>query len=131
MENILKPTRVNFKGINELVVTFKTDESLGKENEGKLVKVVETDTVGAATDGDLFLGEMLKFEERGTCSVRMEGYFELTYSGTAPELGYQKLVSDDNGNVKSAAATEDGTVDGVLARVIRVDKKKKIVGFFI
>lgn len=124
---MLKPTRVNFKGIDELVVTFKADESLNKEKEGKLVKVTETDAVGAAAEGDLFLGEMIKFEERGTCSVRMGGYFELNYSGTAPGLGYQKLSSDKDGNVK-VAGTE---ANGVLARVVRVDKTKKIIGFFI
>ena len=124
---MLKPTRVNFKGINELVVTFKTDEALKVENEGKLVKSTVTDTVGIAADGDLFLGEMLKYEERGTCSVRMAGYFELTYSGTAPEVGYGNLVSDKDGNVKAALAE----APGVLARVVRVDKTKKLVGFFI
>lgn len=124
---MLKPTRVNFKGINELVVTFKTDEALKVKHEGKLVKSSATDTVGVAADGDLFLGEMLKFEERGTCSVRMGGYFELTYSGVAPEVGYRKLVSDEDGNIKAAAAE----VDGVLAKVVRVDKTKKLIGFFI
>lgn len=124
---MLKPGRVDFKGINELVVTFKTDDSLDTEKEGKLVKSTETDKVGACADNDLFLGEMLKYEERGTCSVRMEGYFELTYSGTAPELGYQKLASDKDGNIKTAAAEGDG----VLARVVRVEKDKKLIGFFI
>lgn len=124
---MLKPTRVNFKGINELVVTFKTDEALKVENEGKLVKSTVTDTVGIAADGDLFLGKMLKYEDRGTCSVRMEGYFELAYSGTAPDIGYGKLVSDKDGNVKAALAE----APGVLARVVRVDKSKKLVGFFI
>ncbi|MEW8956693.1 hypothetical protein [Clostridium sp.] len=124
---MLKPARVNFKGFNELVATFKTDDSLSVKEEGKLVKSTLTDTVGICVDGDLFLGEMLKHEDRGTCSVRMEGYFELTYSGTAPEVGYQKLVSDKDGNIKSAAAE----ADGVVARVVRVDKTNKLVGFFI
>lgn len=124
---MLKPTRVNFKGINELVVTFKTDEALKVEHESKLVKSTVTDTVGIAADGDLFLGEMLKFEERGTCSVRMAGYFELTYSGTAPEIGLKKLVSDKDGNIKAALPE----AEGVTVRVVRVDKTKKLVGFFI
>lgn len=125
---MLKPGRVDFKGINELIVTFKIDESLSVEEEGKLVKSTETDTVGLCEDGDLFLGEMLKHEDRGTCSVRMKGYFELTYSGTAPEIGHGLLVSDKDGNVK--AATGEAPV-GVAARIVRVDKTKKLVGFFI
>lgn len=125
---MLKPGRVDFKGINELVVTFKTDDSLKVEDEGKLVKSVDTDIVGKCGDGDLFLGEMLKFEERGTCSVRMEGYFELSYSGTAPKIGHGLLVSDKDGKVK--AATGEAPV-GVAARIVRVDTVNKLVGFFI
>lgn len=124
---MLKPGRVDFKGINELVVTFKTDDSLKVADEGKLVKSVETDTVGKCGDGDLFLGEMLKFEDRGTCSVRMEGYFELPYSGTAPTVGYELLVSDKDGKVKTAGADSNG----VPVRIVRVNTDKKLVGFFI
>lgn len=124
---MLKPTRVNFKGIDELVVTFKTNESLDVKKEGKLVKIVASDTVAACEEDELFLGEMLKFENRGTCSVRMGGYFELTYSGTAPEIGYQKLVSDKDGNIKSAGPE----ANGVLSKVVRIDKTKKLIGFFI
>lgn len=125
---MLKPGRVDFKGINELVVTFKTDDSLKVADEGKLVKSIDTDTVGKCEDGDLFLGEMLKFEDRGTCSVRMEGYFEIPYSGTAPTVGHRLLVSDKDGKVKAVTGE---TVAGVPVRVVRVNTDKKLVGFFI
>lgn len=125
---MLKPGRVDFKGINELIVTFKIDDSLTVKDEGNLVKSTDTDKVGKCLDGDLFLGEMLKFEERGTCSVRMEGYFELPYSGTAPKIGHGLLVSDKDGKVKAATGE---TPVGVPARIVRVDTTNKLVGFFI
>lgn len=124
---MLKKTKVGFQGIDELVVTFKADAALTVKDEGKLVKSTETDTVGKTAAEDSFLGQMLKFEDRGTCSVRMKGYFELTYSGTAPVVGYSNLVSDANGNVKTPTLA----TDGVPARIVRVDKTNKLVGFFI
>lgn len=124
---MLKKTKVGFQGIDELVVTFKADVALTVADEGKLVKCTETDTVGKTVVENAFLGQMLKFEERGTCSVRMRGYFELTYSGTAPLVGYSNLVSDADGNVKTPAVA----TDGVVAKVVRVDKTNKLVGFFI
>lgn len=124
---MLKKTKVGFQGIDELVVTFKADVALTVQDEGKLVKCTETDTVGKTVEEDAFLGQMLKFEDRGTCSVRMGGYFELTYSGTAPTVGYVNLVSDADGNVKTPTVA----TDGVVAKVVRVDKTNKLVGFFI
>ncbi|CAK7080482.1 hypothetical protein ACR77J_17275 [Tissierella praeacuta] len=115
--------KVSFKGIGELVVTFKAN--LTKESEGKLVKMKADSEVELCGDGDIFLGKILKYEDRGTASTQIGGYVEAIYSGTAPDVGFTKLVADATGGVKVDAA------NGREVKVVKIDTTKKIVGFFI
>lgn len=115
--------RVDFKGIGELVVTFKAN--LSNEAEGKLVKMKADSEVELCADGDNFLGKILKYEDRGTASVQIGGYMEAIYSGDAPIIGFTKLSADANGGVKSDETT------GQEVRVVKIDPTNKIVGFFI
>lgn len=115
-------TKVSFKGIGELVVTFKAN--LNKESEGKPVKVIADSEVGLCNDGDLIVGKILKYEERGAASVQIGGYLEFEYSGADPMVGLIKIAADGTGKVKVSEI-------GREANVVKVDPAKKIIGFFI
>lgn len=115
--------KVSFKGIGELVVTFRAN--LTKESESKFVKMKADSEVELCADGDVFLGKILKYEDRGTASVQIGGYMEAIYSGAAPTVGFTKLSADASGGVKVDAAT------GREVKVVKIDSTKKIIGFFI
>lgn len=110
---------VSFSGFNENTATFKAKEEIAN---GAPVTVSESDTVALCGNGKKFCGFVTECSG-GYASVQLSGTVTAVYSGTAPALGYSKLVSDGTG-VKTAD-------DGREYLVFAVDTAKKTVTFLM
>lgn len=111
---------ISLKGFMEQTVTLLADESV--EN-GALVSMIENNKVTKAADGDSFIGVAASCSG-SAAAVTVKGYMEATYSGTAPALGFAKLVADANGGVKSSSEGRD-------VIVITVDAENSKIGFIM
>ena len=111
---------ISLKGFMEQTVTVLADESV--EN-GALVSMIENNKVTKAADGDSFIGVVASCSD-SAAAITVKGYTEATYSGTAPALGFAKLVADANGGVKSSE-------DGRDVIVITVDAENSKIGFIM
>lgn len=111
---------ISLKGFMEQTVTLLADESV--EN-GALVSMIENNKVTKAADGDSFIGVAASCSD-SAAAITVKGYTEATYSGTAPSLGFAKLVADANGGVKSSE-------DGRDVIVITVDAENSKIGFIM
>ena len=110
---------VSFGGFNENTVTFKTENEI---TGGTPVKMSASGTVEACASGEAFCGIAIE-GSNGYASVQLSGAVTLKYSGTAPEAGYAKLVSDGAG-VKSADS-------GREYLIVAVDESATTVTFII
>lgn len=110
---------VSFGGFNSNTATFKTAADL--EN-GCPVKISESNTVAACADGDVFCGFVID-GEGGYASVQLSGAVTAAYTGAAPAVGYEKLVSDGTG----VKASDGGREYLVLA----VDETASTVTFLM
>lgn len=90
---------VAFHGYQENAVTFKVS---GTVTAGKPVKLASAATVTACSAGDVFIGFALASDNAYT-TVRLHGAVTAKYTGTAPAVGFTKLVADTNG-VKTGTA---------------------------
>ena len=88
-------------GFDRKEVTFNAGVGA---SEGKTVKLLSKSTIGAAAAGADFLGVCVLIRN-GLASVVLRGYVTVSYTGTAPVLGYNKLTADGAGGVK---VNEDG-----------------------
>lgn len=77
--------KVSFEGIGDQIVSFVKGSGAEK---GVFVKLGASSTVAAADDGDCF------------ADVQLKGSVTCAYTGTAPEVGFVKLVSAGGGSVK-------------------------------
>ncbi|MBP8640808.1 MAG: hypothetical protein KBI01_07925 [Oscillospiraceae bacterium] len=114
--------KVSFEGIGESVVTFynnKTTAAIG----GAPVKMSGNGEVSACSDGDKFFGAALACDA-DFAAVQTDGYFELGYTGSAPAVGFVKLVSNGAGGVKAAET-------GGEFLVVDVDTVSKIIGLIL
>ena len=111
---------ISFEAIGEKVVTFAAGSGL---EAGKVCKVTANGTVGACEENDSFCGVCAQVRG-GTASVVMEGYTELSCSGTEPALGYAALAADSEGGV----CVKSG---GREYLVVKVDAQNHIVGLFL
>lgn len=91
---------VSFNGFNENTATFKANEEI---NGGVPVRMSESGTVTACSSGEAFCGIAVECSG-GYASVQLSGTVTARFSGSAPEVGYAKLVSDGEG----VTASEDG-----------------------
>ena len=110
---------VSFGGFNSNTATFKAAVEL---EGGCAVKISESNTVAACSDGDAFCGFVVN-GEGGYASVQLSGTVTAAYSGTTPAFGYAKLVSDGKG-VKALAS-------GREYLVVAVDETAKTVTFLM
>ena len=110
---------VSFCGFNENTATFKSNEEIAG---GMPVKMSESNTVAACESGDVFCGFAIECSG-GYASVQLSGTVTVNYSGTAPEVGYAKLVSDGEGITASDSGRE--------YLVISVDETAKTVTFLM
>jgi len=113
---------VGFEGLGDLNTTFLS--ALDSTAEGKPVKISASKTVDVAADAEVFHGKAIKVEKDGAVNVQIGGYVEFPYSGTAPKVGYEKLVSD------GAGVKTDGT-NGREYLVVMVDEVSKTVGILL
>ena len=87
---------ISFKGLGENVVTFKTYTAV----VGSPVTVIANDLVSKSNAGDTFCGVAASVAD-GYVAVQVGGFVELPYSGTAPTLGYNTVVANGNGGIKT------------------------------
>lgn len=110
---------VSFSGFNENTATFKANEEIVN---GAPVMISESDTVALCSNGKTFCGFAVECSG-GYASVQLSGTVTAVYSGTAPTLGYSKLVSDGTGVKVSDSGREH--------LVFAVDEAKKTVTFLM
>ncbi|MBQ8974738.1 MAG: hypothetical protein IJ072_03310 [Oscillospiraceae bacterium] len=115
--------KVSFEGIGDVLVTFKTDDTVTPYAP---VKVSENDTVSACEDGDTISGMALDVSDDGYAAVLLHGYMTASYSGNAPTFGKCALVANAVDGVKVTTAT-----GAEKYTVVNVDTATKTVGFFI
>ena len=112
---------VSFKGIGANGVTFKSALTRGSD-EGKVVKVSANDTVALCDDGDLFAGVVKTIAESdGAAVVQTKGFVTVSYSGTAPTLGWCVLDADGAGGVTKTGSRS--------YEVVNVDSSNNLVTF--
>ena len=107
---------VSFEGVGQVCATFLG----GGLTEGQVVKMTGNGTVGGCGANDAFCGVALCCKE-DACTVQVGGFVSVSYSGTAPVVGWQTLAADGEGGVKAA-----GT-GGVNCLVADVDAAAKTV----
>ena len=117
---------VSFEGIGENAITFYNAASSGAAAHWP-VKLSAGSTVCKADDGGRFMGVCLS-ADGGFAAVATEGYINLTYTGTAPTVGYCRLVAAADGSVKVDSAA---TPVGGEYLVLDVDTTAKTVGFIL
>lgn len=117
---------VSFEGVGQVCATFLG----GKLTEGQVVKLTGSGTVGACSAGDSFIGATLCCKD-DACTVQVGGFVTVSYSGTAPTVGWCALTADGNGGVKAAAASEaaedKAAESGRMLPVVGVDTTAKTV----
>ncbi|MCR4924728.1 MAG: hypothetical protein K5917_00405 [Clostridiales bacterium] len=113
--------KVSFNGFNETNATFETATALDK---GALVKMSSNGKVAACTEDDKFIGVVIHSED-DVATVQLNGYIRVAYSGTAPSVGYAKLLADTTGKKVSVDA------DGREYLVIDVDTTNSFVGIIL
>lgn len=88
----------SMKGYGENTATFRTE---GVVSASHAVKMADNLTVEPCNAGDAFIGTAVNVNNE-YASVQLDGYVTLTYTGTAPVVGYCSLVADGNGGIKVA-----------------------------
>lgn len=106
---------VSFQGIGQVCATFLC----GDVKAGQVVKVTDKGTVGPCADNDPFCGVVMT-AKGGGCSVQVEGFATVSFSGAAPAAGFAKLAANGSGGVKTAA-------DGQSYLVVDADTAGKTV----
>ena len=86
---------ISMKGYGENTATFKTD---GVVCASHAVKMADNLTVAPCEAGDALIGTAVNVNNEYAC-VQLDGYVTLSYTGTAPAVGYCSLASDGNGGV--------------------------------
>ena len=93
--------KVCFEDIGHMSATFAAE---GGEC-GKVCKIVGNGQAALCSDGDVFCGVM-ESVRKGFAGVQLHGFATLPYSGSAPGLGYQALVADADGGIKTGGSKE-------------------------
>lgn len=112
---------ISFKGINEQVITFKTEEEL---EAGTLVTVTDNGTVSACAANDKITGVVVSCRN-GLAAVQISGYVTLPYSGTAPTLGWSAICASSETKIKA-----DST-NGKLVTVLETDTTALTAGILL
>ena len=110
---------VSFIGYEESLITFKASGTIQK---GNLVKVSGNGEVSTCVANDVFCGIAVDVRN-GYVSVKMKGYAEVAYVGTAPGLGYIKLAAGSGSEVKAVTQSTDSSEAAAEGRTILVVNK--------
>lgn len=114
--------KVSFEGIGECVASFYNDNSAHAES-GAPVTLSGNGKVAACEDGELLFGVAVSAGEE-FAAVQVHGFVNLSYSGTAPSVGYVKLSADGKGGVKK----DD---NGRSYAIVQVDTTAKTIGLML
>ena len=87
---------VSFEEIGHLSATFVCKQG----QTGQMCKVTGNGTVAPCADGDGFCGQ-IEFIRNGVAAVQLHGFAEVSYTGSAPALGYTGLQANGQGGVKA------------------------------
>ncbi len=112
---------ISFQGMGEQLVSFEA----GTVTAGAPVSMSANGKVADSGNGDAFIGVAIHRSDDGFAAVQLGGFATLSYSGTAPGLGWQSMAADGNGGVK--AVSEDGRP----CLVVSVDTTGHQVGLFL
>ena len=93
---------ISYEGIGFLMVTFPDHGSV----VGEVCKFTPEGNVECCNANERFCG-VVHAVEKHMSAVQMEGFVTVRYSGTAPVLGYAKLVADGFGGVCTNVAGQD------------------------
>lgn len=86
---------ISYDGFNEKAITLRTASQLTKNS---FVKISANDTVDACAQGDAFCGVVATADEK-FATVITSGTVTVPFTGTAPTLGFCKLVANDTKGV--------------------------------
>lgn len=111
---------IAFNGYNEQILTFENNGAV----VGSPAKISAAKTVSKCADGNDFVG-IVTSERGGAAGVQVDGYVEIKYSGTAPDLGFSGLVADAFGGVKESESAAK------KYKVLFVDTENTVVGFIL
>ena len=89
---------ISFEGVGQVCATFLG----GGLKDGHVVKMTDNGTVGACGENDAFCGVALCCKD-DACTVQVGGFVSVSYSGTAPKVGWSDLAADGKGGVKSGS----------------------------
>lgn len=112
---------VSFKGINEQVVTFKTEEELAV---GTLVTVSDNGTVCPCAANGKIVGVVVSSRE-SIAAVQISGFVTLPYSGSAPALGVTAIAAASDTKIKADAT------NGKLVTVVETDTAALTAGILL
>lgn len=107
---------ISFEGIGQVLATFTVEEGAAA---GSVVTVTENGTVGLGEEGSLPCGLLLHTEEDGKGAVQLEGMACVSWTGSAPGLGWSQLACDGQGGVKTVES------DGLGCMVVWVDEESQ------
>lgn len=110
----------SLNGFNALAATFSSSDA----SKGNVVSISGNMTVSKAAANAAFCGVCT--DKRGSyVSVQLCGYTRLSYSGTAPSVGFAQLAADGNGGVKTV------TSGGRTLLVTDVDTESTTIGVIL
>lgn len=113
--------KVSFEGIGQWSATFACDAGV---QQGQVVKISGNGQVAKCADGDAFCGVVNTVGRDGAaCSVVLGGMVTVSYTGSAPALGWSGLNADGDG----VKADDSGRAYLVAA----VDEAAKTVSFVL
>lgn len=112
---------VSFKGINEQVVTFKTEEELAV---GTLVTVSDNGTVSPCAANGKIVGVVVSSRE-SIAAVQISGFVTLPYSGSVPALGVTAIAAASDTKIKADAT------NGKLVTVVETDTAALTAGILL
>lgn len=111
--------RISYDGIGHQAVTVPA----GKCVEGQVCKLNASGQADACAAGDKFCG-VVEFVKGDSAAVQIEGFAQVSYTGTAPTVGYCSLSANGSGGVKVDSAGREYLVAQVhssdLSAVIKL-----------
>jgi len=116
---------ISFDGINESIVTFKTDTNI---EPGKLVSVVCNDTVKQSTVNNSFIGVCISCKNN-LAAIQIGGFATIKMNTVESlEYGRNFFVSDDDASLKLAENTNSAAIP---LNVVSIDKDTYTIGVFL
>ncbi len=110
----------SLSGFNTLIATFSSSTA----SKGDVVSMSGNMAVSKAAANAAFCG-VCTDKRGGFVSVQLSGYTRLSYSGTAPAVGFAALAADGNGGVKTASS------GGRTLLVTDVDTENTTIGVML